>query len=82
MGKEIQNLEKLEQLVSAMSACTPQELCAAIAMLPDYANNGLAVVMAAAAKTISEHFEDTDAAVDKLKDLISQMKEEKEEEQG
>lgn len=80
MDKQKVNTERLEALVQALSGCTDQEICAAISMLPDYAGNGLMIVMAAAARVIAEHFQNSDTALVEFAKLVNRMKEEAQDE--
>lgn len=63
----------LETLVKAMAACSPEELCAAIAMLPDYLPSGEIVVLTAAARVIVDGYTEKDekTVLSQLKDIIA-----------
>lgn len=54
---EKNNIERLEDLIQDLSKYSGQEIAAAIAMLPDYLNDGLMVVAGAAARVFAEHFQ-------------------------
>lgn len=73
------NLPHLETLVKAMAACSPEELCAAIAMLPDYLPVGETVVLTAAARVIVDNYteENEGTVLSQLKDIISLVRKNK-----
>lgn len=73
------SLPHLETLVKAMAACSPEELCAAIAMLPDYLPVGEAVVLTAAARVIVDNYteENEGTVLSQLKDIISLVRKNK-----
>lgn len=66
------NQERLERLVKTMAECTDEELCAAIALLPDYVPNGAALVLAAAAKIVACSFKEEEKylVLEKFKELV------------
>lgn len=70
---------RLETLVKAMAACSPEELCAAIAMLPDYLPSGETVVLTAAARVIVDNYteENEENVLSQLKDIISLVRKNK-----
>lgn len=76
---EENNLPHLEALVKAMAACSPEELCAAIAMLPDYLPVGETVVLTAAARVIVDNYteESEEKVLSQLKDIISLVRKNK-----
>lgn len=76
---EENKLPHLETLVKAMAACSPEELCAAIAMLPDYLPVGETVVLTAAARVIVDNYteESEENVLSKLKDIISLVRKNK-----
>ena len=73
------NLPHLENLVKAMAACSPEELCAAIAMLPDYLPVGETVVLTAAARVIVDNYtkESEETVISQLKDIIALVRKNK-----
>ena len=76
---EENNLPHLETLVKAMAACSPEELCAAIAMLPDYLPSGEMVVLTAAARVIVDNYteQNEESVLSQLKDIISLVRKNK-----
>lgn len=73
------NLPHLETLVNAMAACSPEELCAAIAMLPDYLHVGETVVLTAAARVIVDNYteENEERVLSQLKDIVALVRKNK-----
>lgn len=63
----------LEALVKAMARCSPEELAAALAMLPQYHPQGELIVTAAAARVIAEMYspEDEEAALSHFTKLVA-----------
>lgn len=73
------NQPRLETLVKAMAACSPEELCAAIAMLPDYLLVGETVVLTAAARIIVDNYteENEGSVLSQLKDIVALVRKNK-----
>ncbi len=50
-----QNTARLQRLTEALAACTDEEISVAMALLPDYRPNGIAIVTAAMARIVAEN---------------------------
>lgn len=76
---EENKLPHLEALVKAMAACSPEELCAAIAMLPDHLPVGETVVLTAAARVIVDNYteENEGIVISQLKDIVALVRKNK-----
>ena len=55
MCDNTQKTERLQRLTEALTACTDEEISVAIALLPDYRPNGIAIVTAAMARIVAEN---------------------------
>ena len=69
--KETDNkLDNLSAAVQAMSRCDPLTLAAALALLPDYMEQGTEVLIAATARVIAERVKDPKEATAYLEEAI------------
>lgn len=65
--------EVIDRAIQAMRACEPNTLAAALAMLPDYMEQGASVVLSAAARIIAERFQDTQAALEGFSKIVQKQ---------
>ena len=79
----MENFEKIKDMIQAIAACEKtEEIVAALALLPDYREDGAVIILAAAARVIAEYFENTEDTLDQFgkmvahfKDIINEKKE-------
>ena len=70
MCDNTQKTERLQRLTEALTACTDEEISVAIALLPDYRPNGIAIVTAAMARIVAENVNSS-----KEEDFLQRFKE-------
>lgn len=64
----------IEKAIKAMAQCDMYTLTAALALLPEYMNDGEGVVIGAAARVIAERFSDTSAALERFGEIVRMNK--------